>query len=93
MGLLRNNFVLFFAAVMIVSSGNARAEDAVYQNYYGQNYEQQKRETYYNDYGYDVPSSYDGRYYPSETESATGYRGLDKTSSYTTNEAYYFYYY
>ena len=77
-----------------VASANALAEDGY--GYGNQATGQQAQVGQQADSAYVVPPSYQGQYYPQETEGAVAYHGTSNSSSNTTNasqDPYYLYYY
>lgn len=73
----------------------AQAEDGS-QGGYGYQAVQQVQPAQQADSNYVVPPSYQGQYYPQETESVVGYHGTTNTSSNTAGhgeDPYYMYYY
>lgn len=80
---------------LAVTASDAAAQDGYG---YGAGYAtQQQAAPQAADRNYVVPPSYQGQYYPQETQSATGYYGTTNTSdnrvNYTEEDPYFYYYY
>lgn len=79
---------------LAVTAGEASAQDSY--GYGSQHNYQQPAAPRAADNNYVVPPTYQGQYYPQETQGATGYYGTSRTSDNRNSAAedpYYYYYY